>query len=104
MSKYEEFLWECAEELAYEKFYIKSPNISTPDNIAEKPAFLLFRGFFGSKWALTFGPGIEIWRLSSKAKAYAKIQEIISTSVIPVELLLKTSRGYKVIAQKEAPS
>jgi len=90
-------VWDLAEELALEKFYIRRDG-----RLAEKPAFLLFQGFLGAKWSLVMCGVGAVWRLKSKAKAYAKLEEIASTAVVPLEIVLKTARGYKVIAKKEA--
>jgi len=92
-----EEVWDLAEELALEKFYIRRNG-----KLAEKPAFLLFQGFLDAKWALIMCGVGAFWRLKSKAKAYAKLEEIASTATEPLEIVLKTARGYKVIAKKEA--
>jgi len=92
----DDLVWDLAEELAFEKFYIRHDG-----RLAGKPAFLLFHGFLGAKWALVMCGVGAVWRLRSKAKAYAKLEEIASTATVPLEIVLKTARGYKVIAKKE---
>jgi hypothetical protein len=67
-------IWDLAEELALEKFYIRRDG-----RLAKKPAFLLFRDFLGAKWTLIMCGVGAVWRLRSKAKAYAKLEEIAST-------------------------
>ncbi|HIE19008.1 TPA: hypothetical protein EYP75_04715 [Candidatus Bathyarchaeota archaeon] len=95
----DDLIWDLAEELALEKFYIKRGG-----KTAEKPAFLLFQGFLGAKWALIMCGVGAVWRLRSKAKAYAKLEEIASTATVPLEIVLKTTRGLKVIAEKKEAS
>jgi hypothetical protein len=61
----DDLVWDLAEELALEKFYIRQDG-----RLAKKPAFLVFHEFLGAKWALVMCGVGAVWRLRSKSAVY----------------------------------
>jgi len=93
----ESLAWDLAKDLAEEKYYIKANYIPTPDHIAESPAFLLFYKILGGAWQLVI-PGLQIWRLSSRAQAYKKLEEIATKAAkTNIQIITRTKRGWKAI-------
>ncbi|MEW6499828.1 MAG: hypothetical protein AB1589_46300 [Cyanobacteriota bacterium] len=97
----EDMAWELAEDLVAERFYIKAPYIPTLDNVATKPAFLLFRDMFGARWTLVMDQ-LHIWEFTSKKKAYEKLKEIANSASQPIKILVKTRKGYKTVAESSS--
>lgn len=89
--------WDVICDVAHEVFYIQGDYIDTPNKIAKKPAFALLY-LDGSWWLLM--DRICKWQFKSKKQAYKKLQEIANSAKVPIRILLKTKRGYKVIAEK----
>ena len=93
----EDLTWEVICDVADEVFYIQGDHINTPDKIARSPAFALV--YLRGSWLLCMDR-ICSWRFRSKRQAYRKLREIANNAKVPMRILLKTKRGYKVIAEK----